>query len=534
MSSFGAKRKARKIAVQDDDEETPSPELLNPPPEPQEPALQPTFKSRKPAKQSSLRKSININDEPPGTETKEANGPEAAQDEGPSRPTVVRPKSKKRQSSSRLSFGPSEMAAGDDDAMVLGDEVFTPKKSSLAATATENSAYRKAVAKNLPLNRLPMRSMEDDDDRPRYSKEYLSELQSATPNTPQDMSKLRIEEDEMSLDPSELEGAMVVDLPSNELTRLPVTGAATSILTEAEIREKKERRARLAKERGSRGDTEDFISLSDHEDEGDRRGRGDSYLTLLSRRDGGIISSSSSKHDTRLVREDEDLGEGFDEFVEDGGLSLGKKAERAARRKQRAEMASLISAAEGGGGDDEAGGIGINDSDDSEAERLAAFEAAQTRKGMDGLAEERERQRRKLAAVPVPPKITPLPDLSVLAEEFRARMRMKEANLERMRKHVADLKAEREDILKREPEVQKLLNEAGERYRALMMPGNAANTEADTSGNGNGNGNGNGDGVTAARTLLDQFREGPGTPGERGLESLGTTPIRQAQTEMEL
>ncbi|KAI1425788.1 nineteen complex-related protein 2-domain-containing protein [Xylaria sp. FL1777] len=537
MSSFGSKRKARKITVQDDDE-SPSIESLNPPPEPQEPALQPTFKSRKPFKQSSLRKSININDETPREDTKTSNSTDETEDQEDGgapvriRPSTTKPgltKSKKRQSSSRLSFGPSETTADDDDSMVLGEEVFTPKKSSLAASATENSAYKKGISKNLPLNRLPMRSMEDNDDRPRYSKEYLSELQSATPNTPQDLSRLHTEsgEDEMSLDPSELEGAMIVETTtSTSLTAGPST-STTAVLTEAEIREKKERRARLAKQKGTR-DTEDFISLSD--DDNDERGAGDSYLTLLSRK-------SSSKADTRLVAEDEDLGEGFDEFVEDGGLSLGKKAEREARKRHRAEMASLISAAEGAGSDGEAA------SDDSEAERRAAFEAVQTRAGMDGLAEEREQQRKRLGAregvIPVPPKITPLPDLSVLVEEFKARMQQKEANLIRMRAHIAELKAERESIVKREPEVQKLLNEAGERYRALMMSdaaGAGAGAETgEASGEDQAGSDANVDGestVMAARTLLDQFRDGPGTPGERGLESLGTTPVRQTQMEL--
>jgi hypothetical protein len=537
MSAFGAKRKARKITVQDDDEGGPSIESLNPPPEPQEPALQPTFKSRKPFKQSSLRKSINVNDGSPEGEAKASDntGEHEDQEDGGApvrvRPSTTRPglaKTKKRQSSSRLSFGPSEITAEDDDAMVLGEDVFTPTKARLAASATENSAYKKGIPKTLPLSRLPMRSFDDDDDRPRYSKEYLTELQSATPNTPQDISKLQITEDEMSLDPSELEGAMIVDTSTTTtLTTDPAT-ATTAVLTEAEVREKKERRARLAKQKGSR-DTEDFISLSD-DDNNDERRTGDSYLALLSRK-------GSSKPDTRLVAEDEDLGEGFDDFVEDGGLSLGKRAEREARKRHRAEMASLISAAEGAGSDGEAA------SDDSEAERRAAFEAAQTRAGMDGLAEEREQQRRRLGAregvVPVPPKITPLPDLSVLVEEFKARMRQKEANLIRMRAHVAQLKAEREGILKREPEVQRLLNEAGERYRALMMPGGGArpenaqaNGQGDTGGGTNANGE-NGEGsFTAARTLLDQFRDGPGTPGERGLESLGTTPIRQSQMEL--
>ncbi|KAI0452378.1 nineteen complex-related protein 2-domain-containing protein [Xylaria acuta] len=529
MSSFGSKRKARKITVQDDDDGSPSLESLNPPPESQEPALQPTFKSRKPFKQSSLRKSITFNDEAPGEsggETKTSNSTDETEDQedggAPVRiqPLATKPgvaKSKKRQSSSRLSFGPSEVTSDDDDAMVLGEEAFTPKKPGLAASATENSAYKKAISKNLPLSRLPMRSMEDDNDRPRYSKEYLSELQSATPNTPQDLSSLHITsgEDEISLDPSELEGAMIVDTdPSTSLTTGPST---TAVLTEAEIREKKERRARLAKQKGSR-DTEDFISLSDDDDNDERRA-GDSYLALLSRKGG-------SKPDTRLVAEDEDLGEGFDEFVEDGGLSLGRRAEREARKRHRAEMASLISAAEGAGSDGEGAA-----SDDSEAERRAAFEAAQTRAGMDGLAEEREQQRKRLGAregvVPVPPKITPLPDLSVLVEAFKARMRQKETDLIRVRAHIAGLKAEREGIVKREPEVQRLLNEAGERYRALMMPGGAENAQTT-------NTNGDSSTVTAARTLLDQFRDGgPGTPGERGLESLGTTPVRQ-QAQMEL
>lgn len=532
MSSFGSKRKGRKITVQDDDE-APSIESLNPPPEPQEPALQPTFKSRKPFKQSSLRKSININEEDPKEATKTSNSAEDTEDqEDGGAPTRIHPsgsrtalsKSKKRQSSSRLSFGPSETTVDNDDAMVLGAEVLTPKKPGLAATATENSSYKKCISKNLPLNRLPMRSMEDEDDRPRYSKEHLSELQSATPNTPQDLSKLHVGEDEMSLDPSELEGAMIVETAtSTSLTADPSVFGGTTVLTEAEIRERKERRARLAKQKGSR-DTDDFISLSD--DDNDERCTGDSYLTLLSRK-------SNSKTDTRLVAEDEDLGEGFDEFVEDGGLSLGKKAERQARKRHRADMASLISAAEGAGSEGEAA------SDDSEAERRAAFEAAQTRAGMDGLAEERAQQRKRLGVregvVPIPPKITPLPDLSVLAEEFKARMRQKEANLIRMRAHIAQLKSEQESVLKRKPELQQLLNEAGERYRAIMLPNGGASaarasengqTQAESNGNINGENT-----VMAARTLLDQFRDRPGTPGERGLESLGTTPVKQTQME---
>ncbi|KAI1652771.1 nineteen complex-related protein 2-domain-containing protein [Daldinia decipiens] len=534
MSAFGAKRKARKITVQDDDEDILSAESLNPPEEPQGPPLQPSFKTsrNKPFKHSSLRKSINadkleddIASDQQSVSTNTNAG--AEDDEDGDVPLRIRPplggrsgssKTKKRASSSRLSFGvPTEETPGDDDSMILGEEVFTPKRSTtLAHAAAENSAYKKGIAKTLPLGRLPMRSNDTDDGRPRYSKEYLSELQESTPNTPQDLSKLQpTSDDEMILDPSELEGALVVDTT----TIHPTSPKKTPILTEVEIQEKKARRARLAKE-GSK-DTDDFISLSD-----DDRGAGDSYLTILSRR-----HEPKSTKDTRLIAEDEDLGEGFDEFVEDGGLSLGKKAERETRRRRRAEMASLITAAEGGSDDE---------SDDSEAERRAAYEAAQTRAGMDGLAEEREQQRRRLGAaasnpLAVIPRITPLPDLSVLVEEFKARMRRKQEEMARLRGRIEELRAEREDILKREPEVQRLLNEAGERYRMLMSGAadtNAANGEGGGSGSGNENGDAmvsgtaTTDNVVAAQSLLNQARSG-GTPGQRGLDSLGTTPVRQ-------
>ncbi|KAI1333585.1 nineteen complex-related protein 2-domain-containing protein [Xylariaceae sp. FL0016] len=489
MSSFGAKRKARKIAVQEDEEDKPiATESLNPPPEEQEPALQATFKSRKPGST----------------------------------------KSKKRQSGSRLSFGPS-VQDGDS---VGAEEIVTPKKASLAAAAADNSAQAKGILKNRPLGRLPMRSLDDDDERPRYSKEYLSQLQSSTPNTPQNMSKMRPDpDDEMSLDPSELEGAMIVDTGTS--SSIPTTTTnTTTVLTNAQILEKKARRARFATQTHGSGsaDSADFISLSDDDD---TRRPHESYLQVLSR----SSTKPKSKSDTRLIPEDEDLGEGHDFFVEDGGLSLGRKAEREARRKRRQEMESLIQSAQGGGG----GGPSSpgphathnvpedDDDDDSEAERRAAYDAAQTRAGMDGLAEERAAQARRLGlvgVVQVPPRIAPLPDLSVLVDKFKERMRLKEQAVAGMRARILELKDEKEAVLKREPEVQGLLNDAGERYRALMMPGTNGAAEGEERPRDAGSN------VAAAKSLLDAVRGDPATPGGRGLESLGATPVRQSQMEL--
>jgi hypothetical protein len=136
----------------------------------------------------------------------------------------------------------------------------------------------------------------------------------------------------MDLDPSELEGALIV--PSQDLAPLsPSAQALTTrdtrpvgahILSETEIRERKKRRARLAHEA-------DYISLDDGGSESDsERNR----------------VTKPKKSESRLIAEDEDLGEGYDEFVSDGGLALGRRAERDAARRHRQEMAELIHAAE--------------------------------------------------------------------------------------------------------------------------------------------------------------------------------------------
>jgi hypothetical protein len=133
---------------------------------------------RKPFRQSGLRKSFN-----PADSESLGDAP-AANDDEDDGPVVVRPaisrsgslKGKKKPKSSRLSFGGDDSTAGDDEPT----EVFTPKKLPLGR-ALENSA----IKRGLGTKGLPMRSIGDEDDRPKYSKEYLEELQSSTPHTPQ-------------------------------------------------------------------------------------------------------------------------------------------------------------------------------------------------------------------------------------------------------------------------------------------------------------------------------------------------------------
>ncbi|TVY18967.1 hypothetical protein LARI1_G002462 [Lachnellula arida] len=474
-SAFGSKRKARKIQVDEDEdgEGSGSPASENTGKSPEDTAsnladrekpadgvfIAPTGSStpsnpvKKGFKKSSLRQSIAFDD----LQQDENEG-----DKGPlNKPTIGRSssliKKKKKPASSRLSFGPGEIISGDAAEALEDDETFTPKKPTLGRRAIEGNAFRKSLP-------IPVRNNEDDEERPTYSKDYLNELKSSTPTTPKDLQALQATaEDEEGLDASELEGAMIVE-----------TSGPAHIPTEAEIREKKERRARLAHEK-------DFISFND--DDGDDQRQ----LSLLPRK---------REKETRLVREDEDLGEGFDEFVDDGRISLGKKQEREARKRHRKEMADMIKLAENNSDDD---------SDDSEAERRAEYEAAQTRAGMDGL-HKHDDEAEAVAATQVPSKITPLPTLSECLERLQATLSTMQQELALKHKKVADLEKEKLEIVAREGEVQELLKQSGERFAALKADSNGA--------------------VANPQELVDGVQNGmmPGLVADRGLESFGNTP----------
>jgi len=484
MSSFGSKRKARKIQVDEEEEgdggvqvssentgkssEATATNLADR----EKPAdgvyTAPTGSAissnpvKKGLKKSSLRQSIAFDD----LQQDENEG-----DSGPvNKPTIGRSnslvKKKKKPASSRLSFGPGEIISGDAAEALEDDETFTPKKATLGRRAIEGNAFRKSLP-------IPVRSNDDDGERPTYSKDYLNELKSSTPTTPKDLQALQATaEDEEGLDASELEGAMIVDTESSGPAHIP---------TEAEIREKKERRARLAHE-------QDFISFND-DNGNDRR-----ELSLLPRR---------KEKETRLVREDEDLGEGFDEFVDDGRISLGKKQEREARKRHRKEMADMIKQAENNSDDD---------SDDSEAERRAEYEAAQTRAGMDGL-HKHDDEAEAAAATQVPPKITPLPILSECLERLQATLSTMQYELAQKHKKVADLDKEKNEILVREGEVQDLLKQSGARFAALKADSNGA--------------------VADPKELVEGVQNGmmSGLVADRGLESFGNTPTVRPAVE---
>ena len=352
-------------------------------------------------------------------------------------------------------------------------EVFTPKKSNLSRQAISQNALRKSLAAS---DRVPIRQPED---RPSYNAAHLNELKTSTPSTPKDLRCL-----------SDVETTMTQTLDMASKFGIDYTARNSAIPTDAEILEKKLRRARLAKEQKYK--TRHSSSESDDERElGDERLDSDDDEFRNNANNISLLPARSKHPETRLVRDDEDIMEDFDSFVEDGGITLSRKAEREQKARKKAEMADLIAEAERQSSSAE--------SDDSEIERRAEYEAAQTRKGMDGMRLNEGSEwggggTGRIARTP--PRITPLPTLGGCLERMRERLAKVEYSRTQKVKELEDVERERREIAEREVEIQRLLKETGERYDSLMA-------EA---------------GIQAAN----------GTNMERGLENLGQTSPAQA------
>ncbi|KAK2741883.1 hypothetical protein FQN57_005442 [Myotisia sp. PD_48] len=340
-------------------------------------------------------------------------------------PIVKRPQSKPKQKSKlRLSFGPSETSMTEDSPEE--SQVITPKKAGIKRRELGKSSLQKSWTPTTSSGALPVR-VGQDENRPSYNKDYLQELRNSTPSTPKTGSAPASEDErEKSLD---------IAAKFGELVQVSSKGA-TAIPTEAEIQEKKQRRARLAKE-------QDYISLHDAGPgiEGDE---GDEWS--LAKQD------KEMEMETRLVRDDEDFAEGFDEFVEDGRIAMGKRAELEYRRKRRSEMKELINDAE------------ETSDEDSETERRAAYDDAQTRAGMEGSGKYKAPE---IVRSKTPPKITPIPTLAMKLAEFRASIHAMEQNKHQLVNRLEDLRKEKVEIAEREVEIQRLLKEAGDKYEKL-------------------------------------------------------------------
>jgi len=338
-------------------------------------------------------------------------------------PVVKRPAlSNIKRPSSRVSL--ANVGDGDEST------AFIPKKSNLSRVAAERNAERIAALRD-----------STDNARPSYNKDYLEELKSSTPSKPDDLDI----------------STKALDVAAKFGPLATLQNTHSLIPSEAEIREKKERRKRLAKEN-------DFISLNDGEEAAEDEDEDDNEFKP---RD--ITVRTKEKYaQTRLVHDDEDFAEGFEEFTEDGKISLGKKAEREQEKKRRQEMHEMIQEAEGADFD--------QSGDDSEAERNEVYELAQTKAGTYSSrdATQDRNQRPK-----TPPRITPLPELGKILERLKGNLAEMELTKEQKEQRLKELKAEKQDSYERGVWIQNQLREAGERFEKLRAESAISSTNGE-------------------------------------------------------
>ena len=393
----------------------------------------------------------------------------------------------RKSTSLRLSFGPggAATAATNEDADETASEVFTPKKSRLSREALEtaSSQRRSRIAQIGGDSRiLPIRR-HGDEDRPSYSKEDLDELRDATPLAPKDLKDLSIRQSSrnVSLDIVAKFGAQ------------PTSLLESAIPSEAEIREKKERRARLAREH-------EYISLGDHGQEADDDDEAED-------KNGVALPSRPKWEETRLVREDEDLAEGFDDFVDDGKISLGKKAEMNRKQQEREMMRQMIEEAEVHRSDE--------DYDGSEEDRRAAYEEAQTRAGTNRTTTTESSRRQTLA----PTRFAPIPTLAGCIERLETSLQEIEASRAQNAARLEEVARRKVEAVNRKAELQRLLEETAAKYERLRAEAGldgGVSTPPTTAGTGRIGGQ-----LGAATTRFSL---------ERGLESFGslqTGPVHE-------
>ncbi|KAK1045290.1 hypothetical protein LTR74_018167 [Friedmanniomyces endolithicus] len=366
--------------------------------------------------------------------------------------TLKRPVVKPRKSTTlRKSYTPSAVTDEDD-----GDEsssVTVPRRSNVARIAIQRSAAKRVIE-------LPRRLDDEGEDiRPSYDTATLNELKASTPVTPRDFASA--DESEAAVQDVS-EATQELDLSSkfgSSLARYQQSQALSSAIPSAtEIAEKKARRARLAQEHTA----EEYISLDPDDPSLDNDEDDDNVTTDTN---GRLVLKEKDKwneSESRLVKEDEDILENFEEFTEDGKIHLGRKAEKEAAKRRKEDMAAQIAVAEGFDSDDG------SDSDASEKLRVAAYEAAQTRHGTyaaihnaapsDPYAHLRPR---------TPPIITPIPTLDSVIERLRRQVAEMQSSRARKLQEMSALQREKVRLAEEEVRIQRALRETAEKFQEL-------------------------------------------------------------------
>lgn len=353
-----------------------------------------------------------------------------------SRPTNSAPKQKSRL---RTTFDPDD--AHDD-----------------TVTAVVKPAARLGAS---VLSRAASERRDRDEVRPSYSKIHLAELRSSTPTTPKDLSSGPPSDDEV-----------VADLNNQSLdvaSKFGMTAPAVSMIpSAAEIAEKKARRARLAGEQAANvfapstnhNDDSGYIPLEAYDSDGEFKTQ---RLQV-----GTHLAKNIPEKDTRLTRDDEDMMEGFDDYVDDTGASrivMSRVKQQQQDIRNREQLRELIDDAEGAGGSSN----GSDQESDSDVSLRHAYESAQTSHGLDGQAFTRKAREREAKRPRQPEKTTPIPTLAAGIGRLKELLQQAELAKQKAEKRAVEIEIRRTQVQEEQRRIQLALVELGEQLHEASV-----------------------------------------------------------------
>ncbi|KAK6537909.1 hypothetical protein TWF694_010807 [Orbilia ellipsospora] len=324
----------------------------------------------------------------------------------------------------------------DEDTPTAKTELTRPtvvKKSTISRQAVERGASTSTSSKDKPRTTLKPTTLPSQPfsqlsltSGPSYSKEALAELRTSTPTTPLNRGSPQDEEEDVSM--SDAPAADPLNIAGKFAAERASTAAAAkdmAIPDQGTIKALKARRAMLAQ-------NPDYISLS--EDSAKAKGKG-----------------------SRLQRTQDDEEEILETFVEDGGLALGRKAEREKQRRRREDIREAIDMVERPTDDEDGEGSGSEDEN-------GEWEADRIRTGGYG-SSKRETLEEKLKKPPA--AITPLPNFQEALGRLKGLLAGMNETMGEKAKRVEELLVEKEMIEQREVELQRLLKDTSEKYERL-------------------------------------------------------------------
>ncbi|KAL1745260.1 nineteen complex-related protein 2-domain-containing protein [Schizophyllum fasciatum] len=317
--------------------------------------------------------------------------------------TKLKKQAKKAKVKTPLSFGADEQESEGTE--------FKIKKSNLSQRLSHGS--KSALPSNLDQATITPQSS-----GPRYDQNYLNELKASTPTTRPSFAANNDSELAMDVDSANMAVSVIdVDALDDPIEPAPL------IPTETTVKAAKERRERSRKT-GQPAD-EDFISLS------------------LVQRD----SEYQGPHPTsRLMREEDDLGEGDDEFAEFTSakerIALGKKSRKAEAAKRREDIQELIADA------------------DEEDEEAMEWEQEQIRRGGQ-LPTDAPGKAPKPVYKPAPiPPSTPIPTLAPALARLTQQLAQLTSSHASTTSALNAVAKERDEIEEREKEMREMVARA--------------------------------------------------------------------------